>query len=335
VVLTIYFILRIRRIVAENEALIASRFGLSAPDGLRLPFPGWRALFRNRRPEHILVRTWVPDRDDAVPDAADRTVIIADRWKEFVVRGAWWARCYRCAPLTIVGLGVGWLLVAWLGGPGVPYRGFASLFVYSLVIFVGVVLFLYLIFIVVDVIKLAQRMIDQLNDGVSQWPDSTQQKFQEQLHLDAPTRNDWIDLRWIAEHTAAIDTVIYYPAIILVLFIFARHRAIDNFDINPALVVIFVISGLTAVACAVMVRRSAEHARHVAASRISRRLIAAKGDGAATASAQLQEVLDRVEKLRDGAFAPYAQQPMLKALLLPLGGIGGAALVDYLTLFGI
>ena len=40
--------------------------------------------------------------------------------------------------------------------------------------------------------------------------------------------------------------------------------------------------------------------------------------------------MERIRSTREGAFAPFTQQPALHALLLPFGGYGGVQLVEYL-----
>ena len=40
------------------------------------------------------------------------------------------------------------------------------------------------------------------------------------------------------------------------------------------------------------------------------------------------------EELREGAFSPYSQQPVVRAMLLPLGSLGGTALLEYLLVPG-
>jgi hypothetical protein len=41
-------------------------------------------------------------------------------------------------------------------------------------------------------------------------------------------------------------------------------------------------------------------------------------------------LLQRIDELREGAFSPFSQQPLVRAMLLPLGSIGGTALIEYL-----
>jgi hypothetical protein len=46
-------------------------------------------------------------------------------------------------------------------------------------------------------------------------------------------------------------------------------------------------------------------------------------------------VMLRIEELREGAFSPFSQQPVVRAMLLPLGGLGGTALLNYLLVPGL
>jgi hypothetical protein len=46
--------------------------------------------------------------------------------------------------------------------------------------------------------------------------------------------------------------------------------------------------------------------------------------------AQLDRLSERVSALCDGAFAPYSQQPMVRAVLVPVLTYGATAGVQYL-----
>ena len=48
--------------------------------------------------------------------------------------------------------------------------------------------------------------------------------------------------------------------------------------------------------------------------------------------APMREMIAAVENNRSGAFASFFDQPLFKALLVPLGGAGGAQLFDRLML---
>jgi hypothetical protein len=89
-------------------------------------------------------------------------------------------------------------------------------------------------------------------------------------------------------------------------------------------------------ACAVALRWSAEASRAKARRRLNDQIVAARKlkDGGRLAG-QLEMLLHRVEELRDGAFSPFSQQPLVRGLLLPLGSLGGTALLEYLLLPGL
>ena len=40
--------------------------------------------------------------------------------------------------------------------------------------------------------------------------------------------------------------------------------------------------------------------------------------------------MERIRNSHDGAFVPFAQQPALRALLLPFGGYGSMQIIEYL-----
>jgi len=42
----------------------------------------------------------------------------------------------------------------------------------------------------------------------------------------------------------------------------------------------------------------------------------------------LEMLLRQIDDLRDGAFSPFSQQPLVRAMLLPLGTFGGTALIE-------
>jgi hypothetical protein len=85
--------------------------------------------------------------------------------------------------------------------------------------------------------------------------------------------------------------------------------------------------------CHVALRREAEAARAMALAKVSRRLLVAEGQGEAAAphAAQLRLMLANIEDIRDGAYAPISQQPLVKALLLFFSA-SGFAILEY---FGV
>ena len=54
------------------------------------------------------------------------------------------------------------------------------------------------------------------------------------------------------------------------------------------------------------------------------------GQDHASARSQLQLLLERIRNLRQGAFLPFSQQPLVRAALVPLTGLGGIQFLEYI-----
>ena len=81
-------------------------------------------------------------------------------------------------------------------------------------------------------------------------------------------------------------------------------------------------------------KREIELARRRAVERMEADLLWLNGAGAAykPLAEQYPGLIKQVRELRQGAFAPFFQQPLVQAILVPLGGAGGVQLLDYLLL---
>jgi len=91
------------------------------------------------------------------------------------------------------------------------------------------------------------------------------------------------------------------------------------------------VSGLYAAWCAFKLRSVAEGARNLALERFAHLLVKAKGQaGASTIGAQIEVMAREIQSLRRGAFAPFTEQPVVRALLLPISSAGGLTLFRYL-----
>jgi hypothetical protein len=167
------------------------------------------------------------------------------------------------------------------------------------------------------------------------WPEKTLQQFSRRLGLPKDIVDDWIDLVFVSKRTKCITTFIYYPFLIIALLVVSRSRLFANYGVNVPDVITMAIGVLIVSGCVVALRLSAEALRAKMRRRLNDRIMEARksADGERLAG-QLELLLRRVEELRDGAFSPLSQQPLVRAMLLPLGSFGGTALLEYLLLPG-
>jgi hypothetical protein len=128
---------------------------------------------------------------------------------------------------------------------------------------------------------------------------------------------------------------LYWPFLIIALIVVSRSRLFANYNPSIPDLVTMGAGVLIVTASAILLRRSAEAARETARRKLRDQIAEARSlpDGGLFAS-QLELLLRRVEDLREGAFSPYSQQPVVRAMLLPLGSLGGTALLEYLLVPG-
>jgi hypothetical protein len=204
----------------------------------------------------------------------------------------------------------------------------------------------FLLFSVVDAVRLFTAFIDGLAIAKSDYPLSTYKYFADRLNVAQAVferyGRDWIDIQFIAERAEVVNRLVYFPFVVLAVAVIARSTVFDNWHTPPSLIIIFLMGAAYSAYCALGVRKSAESARLVALENMTRRLAAGKAAPApetpdvsgseAGRSALAQWLIDDVKNTRKGAFAPLAEQPFWKALLIPLTGFGGAELLQYVLL---
>jgi hypothetical protein len=256
-------------------------------------------------------------------------------WQKYIFQGYFRSRLVR------VGAGVAIMLVLWgilysvFGNSPAPARGAISFWLYRTVTFLLVAAALSLIFFVADTTFLCWRAIRELRAKKSIWPQKTLDDFSNRFGLPKEDIDDWIDLTFIAGRTECITWLIYSPFLIIALLVFSRSQLFANFGPSIPDLVTMTVGVLIVVACAVALRLAAEKSRDEALRRLHESIILAKQSEKKTRRAdQLSALVERIEHLHEGAFSPFSQQPLIRAMLLPLGSFGGVALLEYLILPG-
>jgi hypothetical protein len=168
------------------------------------------------------------------------------------------------------------------------------------------------------------------------WPDTTLTKFDLRVGLPAADLEHWIDLVFISKRTKTITTLIYLPFIVVALVIVSRSRLFANYAPSVPEMLIMALALLIVVASAIALRQAAEASRARAHRRLNDQIMVARQSEVGERRASQLELLSRrVDELHEGALTPFSQQPLLRAMLLPLGSFGGTALLEYLLLPGL
>jgi hypothetical protein len=203
----------------------------------------------------------------------------------------------------------------------------------------------FLVFFVADATVACVRFVHGLrglrshpDDGGANWPATTLAKFEREIGIPQmrPVEH-WIDLQFIALRTRSVTRLIYYPFIAISLWLLSRSAVFDHWTLSVSAVAPAIVGAAVALGCAVALRVSAEKSRARALEDVRNAVIRAHADPSSRAptAKQLELLQSRIENLHEGAFAPFWQQPLLKAVLLPFATLGGTMALDYLALANI
>lgn len=241
--------------------------------------------------------------------------------------------------------------------PEVPARGIGdrSLFYWTTVL--AVIAAIILMVLVSDATILTWRFIRILRNKRTIYPQTTIRRFAAELGPELAEcaacpiaarvrdrtagsrrqRNSiidpWIDARLLADHTDAIARLIFFPLILLGLLFLARSPLFDNWASSNVVIVVLVTYLLWTIAMATMLNISAEIARRTALEAMRSDLMWLQGSGEKyrLLAERFPSLIMQVEQLRKGAFAPFFEQPLVRAVLVPLGGAGGLQLLELLS----
>lgn len=263
---------------------------------------------------------------------------------QYLYRGRWRARLERVAIATFVAscvlLILEYILMVFEFNLGISLvNGFALIDTHYVergiedaISLINLFAVQFLIFWAADAMLLTRSFVLALAQDRPQWPDNVLQEQSAALGLPDVWTSMWLDLRLIARRTARVANLIWYPSIMIAAMAVAAltvQFGEFGFASNP---IALVISAGFVVGAAVLLRRVAEAWRSDVLFKLDDARLLALGSpgGAAGQLAQLDRLAERVRSLSDGAFAPYAQQPMVRAVLVPALTYGATAGLEYL-----
>jgi len=133
----------------------------------------------------------------------------------------------------------------------------------------------------------------------------------------------------IAQRTTAVSRLIYAPTAVLLILIVSRSSVFDNWPTPPSMVISFLLIALVLFVSALSLRHTAEKARVTALEVIDQYLL--ETPDSEKGYAKFRMIRGRIAELKTGAFSRYSEEPLVRALLLWLAGIGGSIIVDVLN----
>ncbi|MHC4645312.1 MAG: hypothetical protein ACYTBJ_07410 [Planctomycetota bacterium] len=281
------------------------------------------------------------------------TIKAEELWRQYGRRGRLHHRLIRIIPALLLYALLGLTLMFTFGFPNCPCRGHPSLVVDRILLALAIPSMLLLIFFVVDATQLCVRFIENLKKPTD-WstakimrrlkdneekrlekspPEELQetQKAQDrpgrQIEKMADEFDEWLDIKLIARRTQAVGKLIYYPFIVLLIMLVSRSRFFDNWNWPIGLIVIFTLNTSFALYCAIRMRRSAEKARREAIEKLQEQLIRVQGRPGGRAE-KIRTMIEQIRSIKQGAFSPFSENPVIGAILIPSGGMTLLALLE-------
>lgn len=310
----------------------------------------WRRKWASVRERSLLA--WKPEH------AHDRVDFVSV-WRQYQSRSTSAARVMRIAfwyLVTVVGFFVLFRAVSDLALPEVPVRGLEHRALIGAGMWLALLVLPLAVVAVADTTMLAWRLILALTGVRTAYPPQVVARFANELgpqHADAWKKpiaadtamrasrtgphsllDDWIDIRLLARHTQYVAPLVVGPFLMLTLMVVARSRLFDNWSLEWPVAATAAIYVLWLGMLAVMLKLAAEKAREDALARMNADLRWLRGsdDTMNPLVEPMHKLIAAVESERRGAFAAPFDQWFFKALLVPLGGAGGAQLIERLLM---
>ena len=258
--------------------------------------------------------------------------------RRYLALGGWFRRMFRIVPAVLGFIGIVQLLMLIFGFPVTPYRGTESSAIYQCMVLTSVGLMLLCLFYLMDATRLCSALIHLIAKPTG-WANA---RGIHKSGRDMDTRCDsaldnWIDVRVMADCTHRAGSLIQTPFLILLLMIVSRNSLFDRWAWPPPLMVAVSASFTIAIISVLRLRRAAERARRVCLRNLNRELCkvqGASGTGekeSGDPASQIRTLIEEVQDIRRGAFAPLTERPVFRAMLMPFGGIGILALLEFVA----
>lgn len=267
-------------------------------------------------------------------DLPDRSVRwVWERYREF---GRLRHRLARSACFTLLHSVMGICLMNLLGWPSRPFRGAPTGVIDIICLAVSVGCFVFLTYFVLDAARLANGFFRDLSNKDVFWDWGGHEECVAQYGCNENTRGSLDKLRLTANHSQAVGSWVLYPLIVLLLMVVSRNGIFDNWDWPISLVLIIAVAGIAVLGSSTLLRSSARRARAVALNTIN-----AERDFLLSLPLEkrpedptieyLDHAVREINRIRTGAFSPMSENPVLKAVLIPTGGLGLMELIILLS----
>jgi hypothetical protein len=243
-----------------------------------------------------------------------------EAWHTYLCRNKFWPRVIRVGALFTLYFLFSFIIYRLFPPPPAPARGEMAFQVDKVVFVLAAVGLMLLSFYVVDAIQLNSNFIRMFGREVTKWGRGVIDRSHRSPPLTEKELSAYHEIFFVAQRTQVVAPLIWYPLIVLTLLVVATSSFFDNWTWPASLVLIYAITAAWALGSAILLRRAAEQLRETALNDLRRfRLMGHEVDAKRQT---FDELIAEIRDLKTGAFAPLTEQPFIRAILLPGGGLG-------------
>ena len=331
------------KMIREEEKRISKDFEITMPQILMLKRSWWSAALTGPYLKLALFNK----EGEAEENSAVEKIEVATLWQNYMRATRFRAMAWWIALSLLIGIVLGYVAYQILDKPSFPHRGQLVEGLYYILVTLNALVLWPIIFWVGYEARACAQFIKTLSNVPNEGPEGLLVREAEKTGVPREHLNDYLNFQLIVRATKRIHQLIYLPFVSIFFMVLARSNFFDAIDFPLALFFVIGIA-LAYTLCSVhLLRQRAESARDTALERYETRLLTqarakaspppvliarpAKDPVRLPISAeQIKILMERIRNTREGAFAPFAQQPALKALLLPFGGYGSVQLIEFL-----
>ncbi|HEX8490571.1 MAG TPA: hypothetical protein VF626_06105, partial [Chthoniobacterales bacterium] len=249
-----------------------------------------------------------------------------EAWHFYLRRHKFWPRFIRIAILVTLYSAFSFCLLSLFPRSIPPARGEMAFHFDALVVLLSEISLMILSFYVIDAIGLNSNFIRMFAREVTQWKIGVVRSTHRSPPLSEEELSAYHEIFFVADRTQVVARLIWYPLIALSLILVARSSLFDNWTWSVSLVVIFALNIAWPIGGAILLRRAAEQLRDAALSNLQ--LLRIKGHAIEAKREIFDELIAEIRGLKKGAFAPLTEQPFIRAIIVPSGGLGLIALAQ-------
>jgi len=321
VILCAVFLIKGSRDLAKNSEHLTDDFQFRIDQSHRPRFT-WKSFWTN------LQRVYHP--------AATRVATTVDQaWAWYLDAARPLQRIARVLVLSLLYGAIMFSIDRWVLGEEMihPCRGWLScqvdwsmgLSTMALVVLLNLAVF--------DEVMLCRRWISWVTHSIGGWSEQVQEEYLREYGLNQSHKDEFDRLKHLAgidligQRTEAVNRLIRYPFIALLIMIAARNDYFDIWNYPIVLLLAWALNVVLALSAALLLYKSADRGKQGVLVALSKQMMQALGMGKdhEVRAKQVQYIIDQVEANQKGAFVPFYKQPVVESSFYGL-----VALLQYL-----